>query len=230
MLGGFLTGLWGWRSIFFVTWFLGLMLLLLALWKLEGEWAEAAGERFDWLGAAVYGVSLAAAMLGFPRLPSPLGIGLILAGAIGLVSFVAWETRTASPILGVHLFRGNPAFGFSNLAALINYSATAAVTFLLSLYLQYIKGLNPQDTGLILVTRPIFMATFSPLAGRLSDRIEPRIVASFGMGIVAVGLVLLGFINDVTSILFIILSQIFLGLGFALFSSPNTNAMMSSVE
>lgn len=119
---------------------------------------------------------------------------------------------------------------FSNLAALINYSATAAVAFLLSLYLQYIKGRRPQAAGLILVSQPIIMAIFSPLAGRLSDKIEPRLVASTGMALTVVGLAWLIFLTENTPIAWLIANLVLLGLGFALFSSPNTNAVMSSVD
>jgi EmrB/QacA subfamily drug resistance transporter len=229
-LGGILTQYLGWRSLFYSNVIIGLITLVLILWKLGGEWIEAKGEGFDWLGSILFSIMLTAIMYGFTILPDSKGAWL-LSGGIGLLGFfIWWENKAHNPVLNMELFSRNRVFAFSSLAALINYGATFAVTFLLSLYLQYIKGLSPQDAGIILVWRPVFMATFSPLAGRLSDRIEPRIVASFGMAIVSVGLVLLGFINEVTSIFFIILSQIFLGLGFALFSSPNTNAMMSSVE
>jgi MFS family permease len=130
----------------------------------------------------------------------------------------------------MNLFRSNTVFVFSNLAALINYSATFAVSFLLSLYLQYIKGLSPQNAGLILVSQPIMQALFSPSAGRLSDRIESRIVASAGMALTVIGLLLLTLLNEETALVFIIVSLMLLGFGFALFSSPNTNAIMSSVE
>jgi MFS family permease len=113
---------------------------------------------------------------------------------------------------------------------LINYSATFAVTFLLSLYLQYIKKLTPEDAGLVLVSQPIVQALFSPYAGRLSDRIEPRVVASIGMALTTVGLFLFIFLNEKTTLGFITMGLILLGFGFALFSSPNTNAVMSSVE
>jgi MFS family permease len=132
--------------------------------------------------------------------------------------------------LNVGLFRGNAAFTFSNLAALINYCATTAVGFLLSLYLQYIKGMTPRDAGLILVAQPIVMAILSPVAGRLSDKIESRTIASTGMGLTAVGLVLLTFLNEQTTFGFVIFSLILLGSGFGLFSSPNINAIMSSAE
>jgi len=124
----------------------------------------------------------------------------------------------------------NRVFTLSNVAALISYSATYAVGFLLSLYLQQIKGLSPLSAGTILVSQPIVQALFSPLAGRVSDRIEPRLVASTGMAVDAVGLFFLAFIEATTPMWFIIGNLIILGLGFALFSSPNTNAIMGSVE
>jgi MFS family permease len=151
-------------------------------------------------------------------------------GTLGIVAFFQWELRAAHPVLDVRLLKENPVFTFSNLAALINYSATFAVTFLLSLYLQYIKGLSPQDAGLVLVSQPAVMAMFSPLAGRLSDRIEPRTVASLGMAFTVLGLSLLAFLGEKTPLGFVVVSLSILGFGFALFSSPNTNAVMSSVE
>jgi MFS family permease len=113
------------------------------------------------------------------------------------------------------------------LAALINYSATFAVALLLSLYLQYIKELNPQEAGLILVSTPVVMALLSPFAGRLSDRVEPRVISSLGMGLTALGLI---FLNSQTVLIYIIASLIIIGFGFALFSSPNMNAIMGSVD
>jgi len=230
VLGGVLTGFAGWRSIFWLNVGLGVIILPLAYFRLKGEWAEAAGERFDWIGALIYGVSLAAAILGFSRLPSPLGIGLLVAGIVGLSAFVAWEMRTTSPILNMGLFRGNAAFTFSNLAALVNYSATSAVGLLLSLYLQYIRGLSPQTAGLILVAQPVIMAALSPLAGRLSDRVESRTLASVGMGLTTVALVPFIFLGTRTPTWAIVLDLAVLGLGFGLFSSPNVNAIMSAVE
>jgi MFS family permease len=149
---------------------------------------------------------------------------------LAIFAFVKWETKVENPVLEISLFRNNRVFAFSNLAALINYSATFAVTFLLSLYLQYIKALTPETAGLILLPQPVTQAFFSPFAGRLSDRIEPRIIASIGMALTAVGLFLFIFLGEKTTVAFIVGTLILLGFGFALFSSPNTNAVMSSVE
>ncbi|MEW6033953.1 MAG: MFS transporter [Chloroflexota bacterium] len=229
-VGGFLTQHFGWRSIFFINVPLGLTVVALALWRLKGEWAEARGERFDLVGAVVYSLSLVALMYGFSRLPGAPGFVLVLLGLLGVTGFAWWESRSGSPVLNTGLFRRNTVFAFSNLAALVNYSATAGVGFLLSLYLQYTKGLSPQNAGLVLVSQPVVMTVLSPFAGRLSDSIEPRAVASAGMALTFVGLCLLAFLGEDTGLAFIVGSLVLLGFGFALFSSPNTNAVMSSVE
>jgi len=229
-LGGFLTQQFGWRSIFLANVPLGLLVIYFVATRLTGEWAEAKGERFDLAGSLIYGLSLLLLMYGLSLQPSFHGGGLILAGVIGMGAFALWERSTTSPLLNMNLFLHNATFAFSNLAALINYSATFAVTFLLSLYLQYIKGLTPQHAGFILVAQPVVMAVFSPLAGRLSDKIEPRIVASLGMGLAALGLYLFTFLSAATSVGFIVGGLMLIGFGFALFSSPNTNAVMSSID
>jgi EmrB/QacA subfamily drug resistance transporter len=229
-IGGFLTGNLGWRSIYFATVPLGLIAIGFVVWRLKGEWAEAEGESFDLAGSTIYAIALVALMYGFSRLPGLAGGGLALLGAVGLGVFVAWETRTKNPVLNTKLLVNNRPFAFSNLAALINYSATSAVAFLLSLYLQYIKGLSPQNAGFVLVAQPIVMALFSPLAGRLSDRVEPRVVASMGMAFTAIGLGLLIPVSPTTPLWTIVVRLIVLGFGFALFSSPNMNAIMGSVE
>jgi EmrB/QacA subfamily drug resistance transporter len=228
VLGGILTQHFGWRSIFFPSAFLGLAVIGVVLWKLKGEWTGAKGERFDFAGSVIYSLALVALVYGFTLLPAMSGVWLIVGGIIGLSAFTRWELRTRSPVLDISLFRNSRAFTFSNLAALINYSATWAVSLLISLYLQYLKGFNPQSAGLILVAMPVMQAIFSPLAGRLSDRIEPRLIASAGMALTTVGLIIFIFLNKETPLAFIIGNLILMGLGFALFSSPNTNAVMSS--
>jgi MFS family permease len=228
--GGLLTQQFGWRSIFLASVPLGIVVIYLVTAKLKAEWAEAWDEKFDLTGSIIYSVALVVLMYGLSLLPARSGIALAIAGIAGAALFVRWEMKTTSPLLNMNLFFYNAPFAFSNLAALINYSATFAVTFLMSLYLQYIQGLTPQHAGMILVSQPAVMAVFSPFAGRLSDRIEPRVVASIGMGFTAAGLVLFTFLDADTHLGFIITSLLLLGFGFALFSSPNTNAVMSSIE
>jgi EmrB/QacA subfamily drug resistance transporter len=229
-LGGILTHNFGWRSIFVLNVLLGVIIIIFALRRLKSDWKEGGDERFDIAGAFIYGIMLVLMMYGFSRLPTGTGIGSFLIGIIMLILFLFRELRTEYPVLDVRIFVSNRVFGFSNLAAFINYSATFAIAFLLSLYLQYLQGLDAQTAGIVLVAQPLMQTLFSPSAGRLSDRIEPRFVASAGMALTTLGLVLLTLITQDTSILFIVGIQALLGLGFALFSSPNTNAVMSSVE
>jgi EmrB/QacA subfamily drug resistance transporter len=225
-LGGFLTQHLGWRSIFFFNIPIGILIAILVVWKLKEEWAEAKGESFDFTGSAIYCAMLVLITLGVSS-PHPALIG---SGILLLIIFVLWEARIEHPVLEIRLFRYNVTFAFSNLAALLNYSATFALTFLLSLYLQYIRGLTPQNAGLILIFQPFVMALLSPLAGWLSDKIEPKVVASAGMAVLTAGLFIFSSIEADTPEMLIIGNLIFLGFGYALFSSPNTNAIMGSVE
>ncbi|MBN2264442.1 MAG: MFS transporter [Candidatus Aminicenantes bacterium] len=229
VLGGFLVHAWGWRSVFWAAVPIAAAALALTLVRLEGEWAEARGESFDLAGSAVFGAGLVSLMYGFSRLPSLLGFVLTSAGLLALAGFVGLELRLAHPLLDLRLFRHNRIFAFSNLAALFNYSATSAAAFLMSLYLQYIKGLPPQKAGLVLVAQPVVMALTSPFAGRLSDRVEPRLLSSLGMALSAAGLLLFAFLDEATGFGYITGSLICLGFGFGFFSSPNTNAVMGSV-
>ena len=230
VLGGILTQQLGWRSIFFLSAILGLLVLGVVLWKLKGEWTGAKGEKFDFAGSIIYTLGLVALVYGFTRLPSMLGVGLVVGGAVGLAVFIRWELKSKNPVLDLSLFRNSRAFSFSNLTALINYSATFAISLLISDYLQYrpVQPFNAQEAGLILVAMPAMQAIFSPLAGRLSDRIEPRLIASAGMALITAGLVLFIFLNEETSLNVIIGNLFLIGFGLALFVSPNTNAVMSS--
>ncbi len=229
VIGGLLTQHFGWRSIFFVNILIGVTVIYLVTFKLKGDWAEAKGEPYDWIGNILYGIMFIATLYGFSIYPTQRGYYYMLGGLLAFLLFLRWERKIDYPIMDLRLFKIT-SFAFSNIAALINYSATYAVTFLVSLYLQYNKGFNPQNAGLVLLAQPVMMALFSPVAGRLSDRIEPRIVASIGMGLTAVGLGLFCFLKTDTSLINIVIGLLIFGLGFAFFSSPNINAIMSSVE
>jgi EmrB/QacA subfamily drug resistance transporter len=229
-IGGILTDRFGWESVFLVNVPLGLLAITYTLIRMKGEWLGTAGGRFDLAGAVLYGAALLGMMYGFSQITKPVGVYILAAGIVLLAAFVFWEIRSGSPVLDLRLLIANRVFALSNLAAFINYSATFGVTFLLSMYLQYVKGFDAKTSGFILVAQPVVMALLSPVAGRLSDKIEPRIVASVGMGLTTIGLGLLGFLAEGTSVEMIVGSLIVLGAGFALFSSPNTNAVMSSVN
>jgi len=229
-LGGILTQNLGWRSLFLTNVPLGVVILSLALWGMKEEKVEPQGASFDAPGALIYGAGLVALMIGFSTLPGPRSLFLLLSGIGGLVAFALRQMRAQSPLLDLRLFLRNRTLTLSNLAALINYSATAAVGFLLSLYLQYNRLLGPQAAGLVLVAQPVLQALLSPVAGRLSDRVQPRVVASIGMSMTVVGLALFAFLSAESPLVLVVLNLAWLGVSFALFSSPNTNAVMSAVD
>ncbi len=229
-LGGLLTRYLGWRSIFAFLVPMGIISLIMIRRKMKGEWAEAKGESFDWPGAVIYGTSIAAMIYGFSKLPTVAG-WIITAGGLLLVPlFIMREKRTLHPLFDLTLISGNRVFAFSSLAALIHYAATSAIGFFLSLFLQYIKALGPRDAGFVLMSWPVTMALISTAAGKLSDSHNPGVIASIGMTITSAGLIMLCFITAETSVLFIVAVLVIMGAGFSLFSSPNSNAIMSSVE
>lgn len=229
-LGGVLTQSLGWRSIFLCVLPFAVAVLYLIKRHIPMEWAEARGNPFDVTGTVLWALALPAGMAGVSLLPTLNGFLLLAVSAVLTLAFIVWEAKCASPILRVTLFRDNRVFAFSNLASMINYSATYALSFLLSLYLQVVRGFSPRTAGLILVAQPVMMMLFSPLAGRLSDRHDARVLASVGMGCTAIGLFFLTTLTGTTPIPILVLFLGFMGFGFGLFSSPNINSIMSSVE
>jgi MFS family permease len=231
VLGGIISHNAGWRVLFVVVGAISLVNTIIPFWKLRGiEFCEERTARFDYVGSLVWAAALSLLLVGFSYLPGILGAALIAAGVAGLVLFLWRESRAADPILNLGLLRHNRVFAFSNLAALINYSATFAMTFLMSLYLQYNRQLNAQTAGFVLVTGVFLQTAFSPVAGRLADRVNARMVASFGMALCVVGLFALAFLGEATPWWYIILFLCVLGTGFGFFASPMTHTIFGSVE
>jgi EmrB/QacA subfamily drug resistance transporter len=229
LIGGWMTQHFGWESAFLLNAALGAILSAVVFLRLHDEWAHARGESFDYVGSLFYCIAIVLLIYAFSVLPELWGFGLIALAIVGFALFLRWEGGQEFPVLKTDLFRGNAVFVFSNLAALVNYSATFAVSFLLSLYLQYIGGFTAEQAGLILIAQPVMMALCSPAAGAFSDKIEPRLVASIGMALTAAGLAMLSFLGRQANVAWVLASLIVLGIGFGLFSSPNTNAVMSAV-
>lgn len=229
-IGGMMVSALGWRSLFYLCIPLGAITYLVTLVKLRGDWAEAKGEPFDWKGSLLYGFSIMLLISGASNLDKGLWAWfLLMASGVGLFLFLAFEARTAYPILQVRLLRDNRVFALSNLAALLNYAATFGVTFFLSLYLQFVKGMSPREAGTILIIQPIVQTLLSPVCGRLADRFPAAWVATVGMALCAVGLGVAASIDASTSMAVVMVMLVFLGTGFALFSSPNMSVIMGSI-
>lgn len=229
-IGGLLTQHLGWRYIFLFTAIWGLIIILTVTKTMKVDLHKSTGEDFDVRGSLIYAIALFSLMYGFTKLPSLHAGFLIGTGIVFLALFISQQLKSPFPLVDIHLFLDNKVFAFSNLAALINYCATFAITFLLSLYLQHIKMLTPSQTGIILIAAPVVQAFLSPFAGKLSDRFEPQTISSIGMTLTVTGLVLLIFLSNKTSNTYVLFCLVLLGIGFALFSSPNVNATMSSVQ
>ncbi|TWH55987.1 EmrB/QacA subfamily drug resistance transporter [Desulfitobacterium sp. LBE] len=231
VLGGLFVKLISWRAIFAFGFAVDALILVLILTKLTGEWKAAAGEVYDYKGAALWISGLTLLLFALSNLAlAPFYTLLLIAGLVLLGIFIRVELKSDSPIFALRIFAKNTPFIFSNLATVINYLATFALGYLLALYLQLILGLDSSLAGLILLSQPVLMALLSPLAGRLSDKIQPRILSSVGMAIVTAGLLPIIFFTSSTPIALIVADLVFIGIGYGLFASPNTNAVMSSVD
>ncbi len=230
-LGGILINYLGWRSIYIVMMVISFIALILLLLKLPDDSRKLVAESFDALGSLMY---IAAITLVFIGLSMWAGhywvIALIPAGFLIGVVFVRHELKRENPVLDVRLLASNKNYAFSNLAALLNYAFDAGLIYYLSIYLQLVKGLNPMISGAIMMGQPLFQAIISPYAGKLSDRVSPFKVATAGMVICAVGLFCFCFISAHSPLAYVIAVLIVIGTGFGVFSSPNSNAIMSCVE
>jgi EmrB/QacA subfamily drug resistance transporter len=228
--GGLLTQYAGWQSLFFLVGLSGIIVAIFAMVIFKQEWTEAKGEHFDYLGSIIYASGLFGLIFGFSELPGISGFILTAAGIVCFIVFVIHELKEKQPIFDVRIFSGNKIFGLSCLSALVNYACTSAIAFMLSLYLQYIRGYTPQNAGLILIVQACVQCVVSFYAGRLSDKLNPATLATSGMGIIVVGLTGLIFVTPYSSMTYIVLLLFLLGFGFGLFSSPNSNIIMSSVN
>lgn len=228
VLGGLLTDVLGWRSIFYIVVPFAILAILLMLRVDFQEHTETSG-RFDYLAAVIYGASIALTMLGVTELPELWAILLIVVGLVMLALFVRSQTKAKDPLMDLKLFK-NSRFNRSILAVALNYASTYSVSFFMSLYLQSIGQLTATSASLILLIQPIIQTFITPTAGRMSDTLDKRYLPTLGMSIIAVGLVLLLFVGVEPNFSLICIALAIMGLGYSLFSAPNTNAVMSYVR
>ncbi len=230
-LAGLMVTYLGWRWIFYAAVPVELAALVLTLLKLKGEWADARGEKFDWLGSMIYIAALFGLVSGITHFKEwETAKWITFGGASGMLVFLVYEWNTQSPLLSIRPILQNRTFAFSNIATWINYATSFGVVFFFSIYLQSIRGISPKNTGYILIVQPIVQAIFAPIAGRLSDQHSPAKIATIGMGLCAAGLATAATLSDVSSFYMIFSVLILLGLGFGIFSTPNTAVIMGSVH
>lgn len=233
IVGGLLTE-WSWRWVFLFNVPIGVFGALWGIWRLRESVRPVERQPIDWFGAitltvGLAGLLLALTMLAFPLLPQPVIIALLLIGILGLVLFGFIEPRIQVPLVQLRLFRSR-LFTLANLSGLLNGIARGAVLFLLIFFLQGPYGKDPLAAGLLLIPFGAAFMLIGPLSGRLSDRIGSRLLAPIGLGITALGLFGLTTITQFTPYWLLALYMALMGGGSGLFVSPNTNAIMSSVE
>ena len=229
-VGGWLTEFLGWRSVFYFQ--IPLMFLLLAFiyFKLPGEWKNDKHSRFDWVGSCIFITFSCCLVYGLSKLPSILGVAMLGLSVLSLISFIVHQKRDPQPLIRVQMFKESRVFSLSLTTSFFMYGSNFAILFLLSLYLQYIKGYGPAYAGQILLMQALLMAIVAPFAGKLADRFEPRVIATLGCAIVGIGFVLLIQLSTTTSASYISFSLALMGLGFGLFSTPNNSAIMGAVN
>jgi len=235
-LGGFFVQSFGWRSIFYVNVPIGVAVILLSLMKLRESTRHPGHNRFDLLGATAFSVGLAALLLaltlgedyGWGSLPI---VSLFSVSGISLASFIAVERKMGEDaMLDTSLLFHNRLFAAANASTLLNYISLYAVTFFMSLYLQRVLDYPPVYAGMTLLSMPLTMAILSPISGWLSDRFGSRLLASLGMGIICVGLLFSTTLDLQSSSADVLIRLFVIGFGMGLFASPNTSAVMGSVE
>lgn len=228
VIAGVLNFDFGWRSIFFFTIPFLIFCLILLIVKIDKEWITFADVSIDKKGCISYAFGILLFIFGFSNLNQSYGMILTVIGLILLVVFAYLELRCKNPAFDVKLFK-NSKFSSSNFAALCGYLATFAVVTIVNYNLQYIRGFDSQEAGLILMIAPIVQVVMAPLAGRLSDRVNPQKLSALGIAIGGVGLFMISTVSEGTPLEFLMVALAIEGFGFGVFSSPNTNAIMGSV-
>jgi len=228
-LGGFLNSLFSWKAIFIFGAVIAFAFLGMALF-LRRDRQDKTGAGFDLSGNIVYILMIASIIYGFTSLNSiRFGWVFLVCGLLLGILFVRIELNCENPVIDVRIFAEDRVFTLSNITALFNYSATFALGYLVSIYLQVCQGLSSQAAGIIMIAQPLLMALLSPRMGRLSDRIPAYKLASGGMGVCALSLLFFAFAWAGMPVWAVCAALAAAGVGIALFSSPNTNVIMGCV-
>ena len=237
VLGGVLNQNFGWKAIFIATAIVSAAAFYGAFFKLprsekkSGILSLSPKAHLDYAGNILFVVSIVLTMYGLSSLKSFAGSPLILfIGILLFIFFVRIEMKTENSVIDVNLFRNNIPFTLSNFAAMVNYGSNFALSYLMSIYLQVVKGMSSQWAGVVLITNTVIMTLLSPFVGRISDRHSPFKMSAAGMALCAAALGLLSFLSEDASLAWIIMILALSGVGFSFFSTPNTNAVMSCVE
>jgi len=234
VLGGVLTGVAGWQSIFYVNIPIGIFATLWSHYNLKELGEIKKGQKIDVLGNFTFAGGLAAvlaaitldavSLLALDQFVLLLGTGVAL-----LAAFVVIEQRVKEPMLDLALFRIR-LFTAGTVASLFNSLARGAVTLVLTFYLQGPSlGLSALSAGIFLIPLSVSIALLGPLSGYLSDKHGPRFFATSGLIVSSMGFLLLSTIGRTIAFWQLALPLSLVGAGIGLFQSPNRASVMNSV-
>jgi EmrB/QacA subfamily drug resistance transporter len=231
-LGGWLTHIFGWRTVFYINVPVGALAFILSMVFIPKDSASESHQKFDLPGAMTFLAGLTLLMLGLNKgadwgWSSFFVLGPLVGAVILAVIFILIEQHSPAPMLDLSLFR-IPLFSASAANAVLNYICVFSITFLMPFYLIQGQGLNPAQAGLLLTVQPVMMAITAPISGALSDRIGSRLPGMIGMGLLAVGLFLLSRLGPETELWLVVLGLAVAGAGTGTFISPNTSALMGA--
>ncbi len=231
-IGGVLTQVASWRSIFLINAPIGLIAILWA-WRVLPAEGRGHDQSFDLRGAALSGIALFALLLALSEgqtwgWTSPLTLLLLAAFAVIGAAFVLAERSSAQPLLDLALFRIRP-FSFGLASVVVAFAGMFTATFLLPFLLEQGRGFDPIEAGLLLTPVPISMAFVAPFSGSISDRIGPAVPASVGIVLMVLGLLSLTQLAVDFTLPDLIWRLVLLGVGQGLFMSPNSSAVLGSV-
>ena len=233
VLSGLMIEFLGWQSIFLLIAALSFLSVVPVYAFLMKADIPTKKISIDFVGFSTFLVSILAIVLylSFSEIYGWIStIYLLATGIAVLVLFILYERKKVEPILDLRLFTRNRTFSAANFTAFLNYISTFAIVFVFSIYFSVIAGLSPSRSGLILTVDPVFMVIFSPISGRLSDRFGSRTLASLGMLIISAAFFFIYLNIGEISPEELIWPLGIIGVGFGLFSAPNTNSVMSSVD
>ncbi|WP_339617916.1 MFS transporter [uncultured Gilvimarinus sp.] len=228
-LGGWVTEALGWRYVFLLPLPIATVVLGI-LMRVPGEWHSHTKDRFDWRGAVLFAAVAVCLAVGLAGLPDIENAALVVIALVLLAVFVRMQARAKAPLIRVQMFRESKLFSMSLATASLMYASSYPLGFMLSLYLQYVRGYSAGDAGQILLVQALTMAFVAPIAGRLSDFFPARWLASAGCACTLAGFALLSTLDSTTERLDIMLALLLVGFGFGFFSSPNNHVVMHSAQ
>jgi EmrB/QacA subfamily drug resistance transporter len=232
-LGGFVIDTLGWRWIFFLTIPIGIASAYFGWIVLKERAPSAERIKVDVAGAAYLLLTNICFIYALNQLPHKgardlLVITFFVLAAVTLWLFIRTEQRAETPILSLALFQ-NRLFTAANLSLFFLTSTQSAISVLIPFYLQNLMGFTPTQMGWLLIGSSVVIVFLAPLAGRLSDRFGSRVLCSAGAAIMMIGQYFIGSLTLRSTIFQMILPQLLIGVGWALFNSPNQSAILSTV-